>query len=108
MQSALVSPGFATNWVSPLTTTPPGNLPIASDINLDMSRATFATATIIAHSRTGHRTAPTGSGASIRVMDLGAQGGNVGYLDGSVGWKSLRAMEPHVASDVTPVIIGYW
>ncbi|NOS71351.1 MAG: prepilin-type N-terminal cleavage/methylation domain-containing protein [Verrucomicrobia bacterium] len=107
-QGALVSPGIATNWISPLKSTDTGDLPITADINLDMSRASFATATIIAHARSGHRTAPTGSGKSIRVIDLGAEGGNVGYLDGSVRWKNLRNMEPHVASDVTSVIMGYW
>lgn len=108
MQSGLVWPGVATNWISPLKSTEASDLPITADINLDMSRATFATATIIAHSRSGHRTSPTGSGTSVRVVDLGAQGGNVGYLDGSVLWKNLRNMEPHVASDVTSIIIGYW
>ena len=55
-----------------------------------------------------NQTAVTGTGAFVRPIDLGAQGGNVGYLDGSIRWKNFRAMEPHVASDVTSVVIGYW
>jgi prepilin-type N-terminal cleavage/methylation domain-containing protein/prepilin-type processing-associated H-X9-DG protein len=108
VQAVLVSPGVATNWVSPLKTTDHGDLVIAADINDDMSRAWWQTASAVAHTRAGGLIASTGTRPSIRAMDIGAQGGNVGYLDGSVRWRSIRVMEPHVASDVTSVVIGYW
>jgi len=108
VQSTLNGFNVGTNWVSPQRSTTGGDLPIAADINLDMSRAFYVTATIVAHSRTGHRTGVTGSGQTIRPMHLGAQGGNVGYIDGSVRWKNLRSMEPHAASDVTSIAIGLW
>jgi len=108
VQRVLVSPGVATNWVSPLKSTDRNDLPIAADINDDMSRAYWQTATAVAHTRSGGLIASTGTRPSIRAMDIGAQGGNVGYIDGSVRWRGIRSMQPHVASDVTAVVIGYW
>jgi prepilin-type N-terminal cleavage/methylation domain-containing protein len=108
VQRGLVWPGVATNWVSPLKSTDGKDLPMAADINDDMSRAYWQTATAVAHTRSGSLIASTGTRPSIRAMDIGAQGGNVGYIDGSVRWRNIRLMEPHVASDVTSVVIGYW
>jgi prepilin-type processing-associated H-X9-DG protein len=109
VQRVLVSPGIATNWISPLKTTDRGDLVIAADINDDLSHAWWATATAVAHTRAGSLVAPTGSRPSIAAPAVGAQGGNVGYLDGSVRWRSIRVMEPHVASDINrPAVIGYW
>jgi hypothetical protein len=38
---------------------------------------------------------------------MGAQGGNVGLLDGSVTWKTARQMETNQASSY-PFYWGYW
>ena len=103
-----MAPGFATNWVSPLKTFERGDLVIAADINEDMSRAWWTTSSNVAHTKSGHITATTGTRPSIRPADIGAQGGNVGYLDGSVRWKRMRDMHPHVVSDIATVIMGYW
>jgi prepilin-type N-terminal cleavage/methylation domain-containing protein len=106
-QQMLVS-SLATNWVSPLKSTDLGDLVISADINEDMSGAWWTTSSNVAHTRSGHLTASTGSRPSIRPVDLGAQGGNAGYLDGSVRWKNIRQMTPHVVSDATGVILGHW
>ena len=109
VQQVLVAPGIATNWISPLKTTTPGDLVITADINDDMSGAWWATATAVAHTRSGSRVAPSGSMPSITAAAVGAQGGNVGYLDGSIRWRNIRVMVPHVASDINrPAVIGYW
>lgn len=108
MQPVLVSAAIPTNWVSPLSSTEKGDLVTASDINEDVTGAWWTTASNAAHTRAGHVAATTGSRPSIRPIDLGAQGGNVGYLDGSVRWKNIRAMEPHVVSDVANIVVGYW
>jgi len=106
-QNVLVAPGYATNWVSPQKTFEKGDLVIAADINEAMSRAWWTTSSNVAHTKSGHVTATTGTRPSIRPADIGAQGGNVGYLDGSVHWRRMRDMQPHVAAD-NPVVMGYW
>ncbi len=109
VQQVLVAPGLATNWISAIKTTTPGDLAIAADINDDMSGAWWATATAVAHSRSGSRVVRSGAMPSISAMAVGAQGGNVGYLDGSIRWRNIRVMVPHVASDINkPAVIGYW
>ena len=108
MQLTMVAPG-ATNWVSPLTTSAVGDdLAIACDVNEDKTAAWWVTSSEVAHTRAGHGSATTGSRPTIRPLDLGAQGGNVAYLDGSVRWKQIRQMSPHVVWNVNPAIIGYW
>jgi prepilin-type N-terminal cleavage/methylation domain-containing protein len=106
-QAKLVS-AIATNWVSPLRSTDTGDLAITADINEDMSAAWWTTSSNVAHTRAGHVTATTGTRPSIRPVDIGAQGGNVSYIDGSVRWKNIRQMWPHVVSDATGVIMGHW
>ena len=108
IQIGLNSPGVATNWVSPGVSTERGDHAIAADINLDMTAAWWATSSVIAHSRAGRVSALKGSRASIRPVDLGAQGGNVGYIDGSVRWRAVRQMTPHSASSLVPILLGYW
>lgn len=46
-------------------------------------------------------------GFPVTPLDLGAEGGNVGYLDGSVTWKDMRDMgEYNVAQSNN--YKGYW
>ena len=34
-----------------------------------------------------------GGYASLSAMDLGAVGGNIGHLDGSVSWRAIKKMK---------------
>jgi prepilin-type N-terminal cleavage/methylation domain-containing protein/prepilin-type processing-associated H-X9-DG protein len=106
-QKALVHPS-STNWVSPQTTLEKPDLAIVADINEDMSGAWWTTSSNVAHAKAGHVTATIGTRPSIRPEDIGAQGGNVGYLDGSVRWKNIRFMQPHSVANLAPVMKGYW
>ena len=84
-------------WVSPQKLSDNGNLVVISDMN-DWSRAdrrTFAP-----HSSHGSILAGTdpsnqsvGADGQIKTsVDIGAAGGNCGFLDGSVLWKNTRQM----------------
>jgi len=98
-----------TNWISPRKSTDHGDLVMAADINDDLSAAWWTTASAVAHTRSGSRVVPSGAAPSLAAPAIGAQGGNVGYLGGSVRWRNIRVMEPHVASDInSPAVIGYW
>jgi prepilin-type N-terminal cleavage/methylation domain-containing protein/prepilin-type processing-associated H-X9-DG protein len=80
-------------WVSPQRLTDDGRLVLLTDMN-DWSPGygqTFAP-----HARNGpilnglDASNPNAAGATS--ADIGATGGNIGYLDGSVAWKTIRAM----------------
>jgi len=85
-------------WVSPQNLTEPSDLPVITEIN-DWSpgfERTFAP-----HGRNGpiskalNFSNPSAAGSPA---DIGAVGGNLGYLDGSVEWKSISRMEKHHGS----------
>lgn len=108
VQQYLMSPTIPL-WTSPCKSTDRGDLAMAADINDDMSGAWWTTASAVAHTKSGPRVMPSGSVPSLAAPDIGAAGGNVGYLDGSVRWRNIRLMQPHVASDINrPAVIGYW
>lgn len=71
-----------------------GDLPIAADINEDMTHATGNTMSNAPHTRGGHVWAQTRSRPDISPPALGAQGGNVGFADGSARWTPIRQMKP--------------
>jgi prepilin-type N-terminal cleavage/methylation domain-containing protein len=83
-------------WISPQRLTDPSNLVLLSDMN-DWSRADRRT--FVPHGRNGPVLSGTdasnqseaGNGRS--PAELGAVGGNVGLLDGSVSWKKMGKME---------------
>ncbi|HWY75162.1 MAG TPA: hypothetical protein VN281_06075 [Verrucomicrobiae bacterium] len=85
--------GGCTNWVSPQTEHDDGALTLITDIN-DWSPASgkaFAT-----HSNRGLviKNDDADNGAVYTTSrDIGAAGGNIGLLDGSVAWKSIRQMQ---------------
>lgn len=95
-------------WVSPQTTHDLGDLAIAADINEDMTLAGWKTGSNAPHTRQGRVYAETGTRPRISPAALGAQGGNVGYLDGSVRWRKIGIMEPHLVWSGGPVIVGEW
>ena len=59
---------------------------------------------------------PHGSGGSVissfnsfpEPEQIGSEGGNVGYVDGSVQWVEQTMMRPHNATIPAGRIIGYW
>jgi prepilin-type N-terminal cleavage/methylation domain-containing protein len=104
-----IASGKATRWHSPLTThdTTEPDLVLAADINEDMTLASDTMSTAV-HTRSGKVNAPTKSRPSIRPIDIGGEGGNVGHLDGSARWHKITAMKPHSVWNGGPVIFGYW
>ncbi len=101
----LIGPG-AVDWQSPLTIEDPGHLTLVADINEDMTHATWLTASTVVHTPTGSAIGWTTDPGPITPQALGAEGGNVGRLDGAVIWKRLAEMQPHAAG--TYPIIGLW
>jgi prepilin-type N-terminal cleavage/methylation domain-containing protein len=91
-------------WISPLKNTEPGILPLMADYNHWSEVDSYSVAP---HTSRGARilsvgTAPPGA---VGSRYQGADGGNVGYLDGSVNWKKIGAMKDYVASEWGP---GSW
>jgi prepilin-type N-terminal cleavage/methylation domain-containing protein len=93
--------GSTAQWISPQRLTDPSSLVLLSDMN-DWSRAdgrTFAP-----HGRNG----PVLAGADVSNQgqtaggrssaDIGAAGGNIGLLDGSVSWKKIQQMQIYCGS----------
>lgn len=86
-------------------------IPIRSDE--DGSQVLFADGNAYGYAGGGWTLAPhevsqdrVWEGYPVTPMSLGAEGGNVGYLDGSVTWKDMADMnEYNVAS---PQYKGYW
>jgi len=83
--------------------TDPSSLVLLSDMN-DWSRAdrrTFAP-----HGRNGAILSGTDasnqalSGGGLSSADIGAVGGNVGLLDGSVSWKKIQNMRVYCGSQL--------
>ena len=107
VQSALGQ--FGEPWKSAVRTTDLGDLPLAADINEDMTQATWKTASNAPHTRRGRVFGPTQDAKfpKIRPEDLGADGGNVGFIDGSVRWQSTETWKPHQVWSGGP-ILGWW
>lgn len=87
-------------WVSPQKLTENSSLVLLSDMNdwSPLCKQTFAP-----HAKTGkvlQKFDPdtnTGAGGASSA-ELGASGGNVGLLDGSVHWKNIRQMDGYRGS----------
>ena len=95
-----IIPGGAT-WISPQKLTDKSSLVLLSDMN-DWSPLYDGGRTFAPHGRNGpivqaldpaNRSARGASSATI-----GAVGGNIGLLDGSVSWKKIEQMEVHRGS----------
>ena len=82
-------------WLSPQKLTDKSDLPLVTDMN-DWSPAYEDGKTFAPHGKngpiltTGDYSNPGAGGASS--ADVGAVGGNVGLLDGSVSWKNVKLM----------------
>jgi hypothetical protein len=82
-------------WISPLKTTDDPTLPIYTDANNSAYSAGYWT--IVPHRSTG----PFKQGKSTFLwfnklttpLEIGAAGGNVAALDGSVRWKTIKQMD---------------
>jgi prepilin-type N-terminal cleavage/methylation domain-containing protein len=82
-------------WISPLTLADDPRLVLVSEMN-DWSPGYNGGKTFVPHGKggavmnSGDYSNPGATGASS--ADLGAEGGNVGLLDGSVNWKTINQM----------------
>jgi prepilin-type N-terminal cleavage/methylation domain-containing protein len=92
-------PGYTEVWVSPQRLTDSPTLVLISDLN-DWSPGygqTFAP-----HTKSGPILAAGDFGnagaAGASSLAVGARGGNLGYLDGSVSWRNVRQMHIYRAS----------
>lgn len=80
------------DWPSPLVRTEQGTLVLFSDLNI--WAPIIPISTIVAHTRSGGAIYIPGKKSPTQI---GATGGNVGLLDGSVSWKKIGAMQDHKA-----------
>jgi prepilin-type N-terminal cleavage/methylation domain-containing protein len=88
--------GFSATWISPQRLTDNPNLVLVSDMN-DWSPGygkSFAP-----HCANGPIAIDDFSGGASSAA-IGAAGGNVGLLDGSVSWKSIRQMDTYRGSQM--------
>ena len=109
-----VPPAAITNWVSPNTLTDDPNLTLIYDMN-DWTYPSANNWAVVPHTRAGYFGNKTGwvqpSGGQT-CAQLGADGGNVGLLDGSVNWKKMDAMTAHTNAwsfgGVASGYLGMW
>jgi len=89
---------IAQGWVSPQKNTESGTLALVADDNHWSQVDSYSVAP---HTSRGSviRTAATSPKGGVSPRLLGAAGGNIGYLDGSVNWKKINAMKEYVASE---------
>ena len=93
-------PGYTAQWISPIRLTDNPSLVLVSDMN-DWSPGygqTFAP-----HGRggpiiNGDPSNPPAGGVTPTPAEIGAAGGNVGLLDGSVSWVNVRKMQVYRGS----------
>jgi prepilin-type N-terminal cleavage/methylation domain-containing protein len=88
--------GSTAQWISPQRLTDANSLVLLSDMN-DWSRGdqrTFAphgkNGPVLTGTDASNKSSPTARGKTS--LDLGAAGGNIGLLDGSVAWKKAGQM----------------
>jgi len=93
-------PGHTAQWISPQKLTDNSGLVLLSDMNdwSPLYEQTYAP-----HTKSGHvlQKADPNSGLGIGGASsaaIGATGGNVGLLDGSVHWKKIREMDVYRGS----------
>ncbi|MBL9139268.1 MAG: type II secretion system protein [Verrucomicrobiales bacterium] len=100
---APLPPSGTNTWISPLKTTDDPTLVLVADLNVFC----YSFQRILApHCATGpmvkdepyFESTPTAFDQTPR--DIGAQGGNVGLLDGSVRWKPIQQMRAYRASQL--------
>ncbi|MGB0767196.1 MAG: prepilin-type N-terminal cleavage/methylation domain-containing protein [Phycisphaeraceae bacterium] len=67
----------------------------------------FPPVTSVAHSPRGNAQRP-GSAGTVSPAEVGGQGGNLGYVDGSVQWRSMNDMNAHNNHQTRNDILGWW
>ncbi len=96
-----------TDWDSPETIEEHGRLPLVADVNESMKWATWTTGSTAPHTAHGAAQVPPGpAGTQQDPDDLGSEGGNVGYTDGSVIFRPISDMQPHSVGSYP--IVGFW
>ena len=94
-----VLPGYSARWISPQRLTDKSDLVLLSDMNdwSPLYRQTFAPHGSRGPIRLGAEPANRNADGMSSVA-VGAAGGNVGLLDGSVHWKKIERMEVYRGS----------
>ena len=111
---ALKLPNSITNWVSPQRLGDDPQLPLVTDVNNNSAPPDqdFTMAPHMANGPLGGAKGYLWGTGGKQPAEMKAQGGNLGYLDGSVSWKSIRLMEKHVVvwdASLRPYgYFGYW
>jgi prepilin-type N-terminal cleavage/methylation domain-containing protein len=111
--SATNDPSGAQPWISPQKLSDNPMLPLFADFIHWNTDANYA---FVPHGKNGALGVPDDQGFShlIRPINgrspvyLGAVGGHLGLLDGSVSWKKIRQMETYKNSDVAGNYLGNW
>ena len=90
-------PGYTNQWVSPVKLADDPGLVLVSDMN-DWS-PTYGQ-TFAPHGKYGPvlNGGPNNPGSTSTSAEIGAAGGNVGYVEGSVSWIPVRKMEIYSGS----------
>jgi len=99
----------AYRWSFATKTTDNGTNVLVADANMSSGLV------IVSHTKSGSLLDPLSHSSiyttfplvNYRPIQLGAQGGDVGYLDGSVRWKDIRQMRTNYASSYV-AYYGYW
>lgn len=108
-----MNPTRLSRWISPYKLTDSGTLPLLSD---KICRSNNRDETFIGHSPSGPMYGTINQNPN-EISGVAGSGGNIGYLDGSVAWKTLDKMkEYHRAQNYgswliqpgSTVLTGYW
>jgi prepilin-type N-terminal cleavage/methylation domain-containing protein len=93
-------PGHSATWISPRKLTEDSKLILLTDMN-DWSPTYDGGKAFAPHGRTGPilRTLEEGGEAgSLTSAEIGAAGGHITLLDGSVSWKNIKQMDVYAGS----------
>ncbi|NBR84214.1 MAG: type II secretion system protein [Proteobacteria bacterium] len=110
-----VVPPSITTWVAPYRTSDDPTLVLIYDLN-DWTQPSANNWAVVPHSRAGTRANAAGGwimpNGGKDCGQLGATGGNVGLLDGSVSWKDIGSMTSHNnewnPAGATAAYFGMW
>ncbi|MEN9574003.1 MAG: hypothetical protein RL514_1858 [Verrucomicrobiota bacterium] len=109
-----VVPAAITDWVAPYRSGDDPTLVLLYDMN-DWTYPGVNNWAVVPHARAGTRGTTAGwfqPSAGKTSEELGATGGNVGLLDGSVTWKDIKAMKSHTnawsSGGATTGYMGMW
>jgi prepilin-type N-terminal cleavage/methylation domain-containing protein len=106
-------PGTTNTWISPQKTADDPSLVLVADLNV----YAYSFQRILApHTANGYRIADENAFNNNpdlynwTPLELGAKGGNVGLLDGSVAWKRFDTMKLYSGSQIWGIqgCFGYW